>query len=145
MLSSRISLNRSCASLRSVFCFFTRLALISLTSLFHKKCNRLKARVVIDAYQVHVRLLSPESLVVKQPKFTRVEEPTLLCNQANSAESAKRDCVSAPSGDVHRAPLPAGGYHGNSRANRGVLRPYKTSSHASLIMTLHIKRIFLRL
>src|SRR5258708_6596465 len=28
-----------------------------------------------------VRLLSPEPMVVKQPKFTRVEEPTLLCNQ----------------------------------------------------------------
>src|ERR1700693_3673398 len=28
-----------------------------------------------------VRLLSPEPVVVKQPKFTRVEEPTLLCNQ----------------------------------------------------------------
>jgi hypothetical protein len=24
---------------------------------------------------------SPEPMVVKQPKFTRVEEPTLLCNQ----------------------------------------------------------------
>src|SRR5258707_9400000 len=28
-----------------------------------------------------VRLLSPEPKVVKQPQFTRVEEPTLLCNQ----------------------------------------------------------------
>jgi hypothetical protein len=41
---------------------------------------RLKARVVIYAYNHHVRLLSPEPLVVKQPQFTRVEEPTLLCN-----------------------------------------------------------------
>jgi hypothetical protein len=40
----------------------------------------LKARVIIYAYQ-HVRLLPPEPVVVKQPKFTRVEEPTLLCNQ----------------------------------------------------------------
>jgi hypothetical protein len=40
--------------------------------------------VVIYAYQVHVRLLSPEPLVVKQPKFTRVEEPTLLCNHVPS-------------------------------------------------------------
>ncbi len=24
---------------------------------------------------------SPEPMVVKQPQFTRVEEPTLLCNQ----------------------------------------------------------------
>ena len=27
-----------------------------------------------------VRILSPEPLVVRQPKFTRVGEPTLLCN-----------------------------------------------------------------
>src|SRR5713101_8991514 len=53
----------------------------TLTSLFNQKCNRLKARVVIYAYNHHVRLLSPEPLVVTQPKFTRVKEPTLLCNQ----------------------------------------------------------------
>jgi hypothetical protein len=41
----------------------------------------LKARVVIYAYNHHVRLLSPEPMVVEQPKFTRVKEPTLLCNQ----------------------------------------------------------------
>ncbi len=46
----------------------------------YQKCNLLKARVIIYAYQ-HVRLLSPEPLVVKQPKFTRIKEPTLLCNQ----------------------------------------------------------------
>jgi hypothetical protein len=27
-----------------------------------------------------LKVLSPELMVVKQPKFTRVEEPTLLCN-----------------------------------------------------------------
>jgi hypothetical protein len=53
----------------------------TLTCLFHKKCNRLKARVVIYAYQHHVRLLSPEPMVVDKPQSTRVEEPTLLCNQ----------------------------------------------------------------
>src|SRR5882762_2626525 len=52
----------------------------ALPSLFHKKCNLLKARVVIYAYNHHVRLLSPEPAVVKQPQFTRVKEPTLLCN-----------------------------------------------------------------
>jgi hypothetical protein len=36
--------------------------------------------VIIYAYNHHVRLLSPEPMVVKQPQFTRVEEPTLLCN-----------------------------------------------------------------
>jgi transposase len=39
-----------------------------------------KARVIIYAYNHHVRLLSPETVVVKQPQFTRVEEPTFLCN-----------------------------------------------------------------
>ena len=52
----------------------------TLTSLFYKKCNLLKARMVIYAYNHHVRLLSPEPEVVKQPQSTRVEEPTLLCN-----------------------------------------------------------------
>ena len=42
--------------------------------------NRLKARVVIYAYQQHVRLFSPEPVVVTQPQSTRVEELTLLCN-----------------------------------------------------------------
>jgi hypothetical protein len=40
--------------------------------------------VIIYAYNHHVRLLSPEPLVVKQPKFTRVEEPTLLCNHVRA-------------------------------------------------------------
>jgi len=53
----------------------------TLTSPFHKKCNRLKARVVIYAYNHHVRLLSLEPMVVDKPQSTRVEEPTLLCNQ----------------------------------------------------------------
>jgi hypothetical protein len=42
--------------------------------------------VVIYAYNHHVRLLSPEPMVVKQPQFTRVEEPTLLCNQVKSRQ-----------------------------------------------------------
>jgi hypothetical protein len=37
--------------------------------------------VVIYAYDHHVRLLSPEPLVLDKPKSTRGEEPTLLCNQ----------------------------------------------------------------
>jgi hypothetical protein len=40
--------------------------------------------VVIYAYNHHVRLLSPEPMVVEQPQSTRVEEPTLLCNQVQS-------------------------------------------------------------
>jgi hypothetical protein len=36
------------------------------------------------------RLFSPEPLVVKQPKFTRVEEPALLCNQVKIAREPRR-------------------------------------------------------
>jgi hypothetical protein len=72
----QVSIESFCLSITVVQFLFT-----TLTSLFHKKCNRLKARVVIYAYNYYVRLLSPEPVVVKQPKFTRVEEPTLLCNQ----------------------------------------------------------------
>jgi catechol 2,3-dioxygenase-like lactoylglutathione lyase family enzyme len=39
----------------------------------------------------HVRLLSPEPLVVKQPKFTRVEEPTFLCNHFQSKPISETD------------------------------------------------------
>jgi hypothetical protein len=46
--------------------------------------------VIIYAYNHHVRLLSPGPMVVKQPKFTRVEEPTLLCNQVKSIANADR-------------------------------------------------------
>jgi hypothetical protein len=57
---------------------------VVFTSFFHKICNRLKARVVIYAYRHHVRLLSPEPVVVTQPQSTRVEEPTLLRHQVDS-------------------------------------------------------------
>jgi len=39
--------------------------------------------VVIYAYNHHVRLLSPEPMVVDKPQLTRAKEPTLLCNQEN--------------------------------------------------------------
>jgi hypothetical protein len=39
--------------------------------------------VVIYAYNHHVRLLSPEPAVIDKPQSTRVEEPTLLCNQVD--------------------------------------------------------------
>src|SRR5215475_4585165 len=58
------------------FCFsFTMVQLLftELISFFHQKSNLLKARVIIYAYNHHVRLLPPEPVVVKQPKFTRVE------------------------------------------------------------------------
>src|SRR5882672_4445706 len=34
--------------------------------------------------RLSARLLPPEPLVVTQPKFTRVKEPTLLCNQVGT-------------------------------------------------------------
>jgi hypothetical protein len=41
-------------------------------------------------YYHHVRLLSPEPLVVNKPQSTRVEEPTLLCNQVDSLRAWSR-------------------------------------------------------
>ena len=58
-----------------------QLPFIVLTGLFDQKSNHLKARVIIYAYNDHVRLLSPEPEVVKQPQFTRSRESALLCNQ----------------------------------------------------------------
>src|SRR5215469_12214771 len=61
----QVSIEFLCLSLTVVQFLFT-----TLTCLFHKKCNRLKARVVIYAYQHHVRLLPSEPMVVMQPKCT---------------------------------------------------------------------------
>ncbi|MGB7730129.1 MAG: hypothetical protein WBL50_19020, partial [Candidatus Acidiferrum sp.] len=58
----------------------------------------------IYAYNHHVRLLSPEPEVVKQPQFTRVEEPTLLCNQVLT--STRLQDFSIP--DVLLTPTPLG-------------------------------------
>src|SRR5215468_224128 len=72
------------------FCFsFTvvQLPFLVLTGLFHQKCYLLKARVIIYAYNHHVRLLPPEPVVVKQPKFTRVEGVGIVM-QSNRYKSA---------------------------------------------------------
>jgi hypothetical protein len=53
---------------------------VELASFFHKICNRLKARVVIYAYQHHVRLLLP-NLWSSCNRSVRSREPTLLRNQ----------------------------------------------------------------
>src|ERR1700758_4208681 len=83
----QVSIEFLCLSITVVQFLFT-----TLTSLFYKKCHLLKARVVIYAYNHHVRLLSPEPLVVKQPQFTRVEEPTLLCNHLGAGPSSQSVC-----------------------------------------------------
>jgi hypothetical protein len=62
----------------------------ALTCLFYTKCNRLKARVVIYAYNQHVRLLSPEPLVFDKPQSTRSEEPTLLCNHVGTSREFRQ-------------------------------------------------------
>jgi hypothetical protein len=80
----------------------------TLTSLFYKKCNLLKARVVIYAYNHHVRLLSPEPLVVKQPQFTRVEEPTLLSRWEKLGRGGTEDETVKPLDGVQRAQVPYG-------------------------------------
>jgi hypothetical protein len=67
-----------------------------LASSFYQKRNLLKARVIIYAYH-HVRLLPPEPLVVKQPKCTQVEEPTLLCNQV---QKTPRELSDGAVGDI---------------------------------------------
>jgi hypothetical protein len=38
---------------------------------------------------------SPEPMVVEQPQFTRVEEPTLLCNQVGTESSPCREGTGA--------------------------------------------------
>src|SRR3981081_4642530 len=87
----QVSIEFLCLSITMVQFLFT-----TLNSLFRKKCNRLKARVVIYAYNHHVRLLSPEPEVVDKPQSTRVEEPTLLCNHLISiSRNAYQDVVFA--------------------------------------------------
>src|SRR5215472_10197751 len=48
-----------------------------------RKRNLLEARVIIDAYNHHVRLLSPEPVVVNQPQSTQVEGADIVM-QSNS-------------------------------------------------------------
>jgi len=48
-------------------------------------------------------------MVVKQPQFTRVEEPTLLCNQVESAEKAAQALLRFPDlSDGMRRPVSTG-------------------------------------
>ncbi len=72
-----------------------QLHLSAFNGLLIQKNDLLKTRVVIYAYQQHVRLLAPELMVVKQPQSTRVKKPTLLCNQVGTGTASvlKRDCL----------------------------------------------------
>ena len=63
-----------------------QLLFIVLTCLFQQKCNRLKAWVVIYAYQHHVRLLPSEPVVVMQPQSTRVEGADIVMQSGSHAE-----------------------------------------------------------
>src|ERR1700755_2843587 len=65
-----------------------------LTCLFHQKCNHLKARVIIYAYSDHAWLLSPEPLVVKQLKFTRVEGASIVMKSSSAPRTSGTICCS---------------------------------------------------
>src|SRR6266403_2271248 len=62
----------------------------ALTSLFHKKCNLLKARVVIYAYNHHVRLLSPEPAVVKETTVYSGEAADIVMQSCASLKVVAR-------------------------------------------------------
>jgi hypothetical protein len=64
------------------------------SSLLHQKCNLLKARVIIYAYQ-HVRLLPPSLWSSNNQSVLRSRGPTLLCNKCQrrtSLEFHVSDC-----------------------------------------------------
>src|SRR5215469_7934573 len=63
---------------------------VILTGLLDQKCNRLKARVVIHAYQVHVRLLPSEPMVVMQPKCTVEGADIVMQSSASGTVSDRR-------------------------------------------------------
>ena len=63
------------------------------------------SRFVVYAYQHHVRLLSPEPVVVMQPQSTRVEEPTLLCKQIGSPSGTRPVCGLARTRPLRRSPV----------------------------------------
>jgi hypothetical protein len=48
------------------------------------KRDVLIARVIIHAYNDHVRLLSPEPMVIDKPSLLGSKEPALLCNHLTS-------------------------------------------------------------
>ena len=64
----QVSIELLCMSITVV-----QFLLTALTSLFDTKCNCLKARVVIYAYNHHVRLLPPEFLMTVGPVSTHHE------------------------------------------------------------------------
>jgi len=65
-----------------------------LTGLFNPKCNLLKARVVIHAYNQHVRLsFLPSAVVVRQPQFTRAEGVGIVM-QSNGSNTSHFPSIS---------------------------------------------------
>ena len=55
----------------------------ALSSFCIEERDVLVARVIIHAYNDHVRLLAPESLVVNNHSRLGSKEPTLLCDQVS--------------------------------------------------------------
>src|SRR6202451_4099622 len=72
----QIPIELLCFSLTVVQSPFTTLSCLGVS-----KRDVLIARVIIHAYNQHVRLLSPEPLVFDKPSLLGSQEPALLCNQ----------------------------------------------------------------
>src|SRR6202453_4593541 len=78
----QIPIELLCFSLTVVQSPFTSLSCLGVS-----KRDVLIARVIIHAYNQHVRLLSPEPLVFDKPSLLGSQEPALLCNQVKFALS----------------------------------------------------------
>src|SRR5580692_2515561 len=66
-------------------------------------------------------------MVVKQPKFTRVEEPTLLCNQVRYEQMSRQ-----MSGDCNRPSTPVGA----SRLRQREIEAFHKTVTADLLSTV---------
>ena len=74
------------------FCFSiaaVQLAFAELTSLLLKECYLLEARVIVHTYNHHVRLLSPEPLVVDNQSLLESKEPTSLGHHMGNTSSSQ--------------------------------------------------------
>jgi hypothetical protein len=68
-----------------------RSSFTAFTCLLIHKSNWLKARVIISAYNQHVRLLPPEPVVVEQPQSTRVQGADIVMQSFGPAEERTSD------------------------------------------------------
>lgn len=73
----------------------------ALTRVRITKSNFLKARVIIYAYNQHVRLLPPEPLIVGQPKSTRIKEPAVLIRHFSPEADSPKIVVGVETAPSH--------------------------------------------